>query len=158
VPAVEVCLAEGTGSGLAHIVLQLLEQDLAEFESKRQQAARLRGRVTMTDSEHDVSVTLDVRGDRIVICDGAERPVDASIAGPHRELVGLLQGRTSALGSHLRGRLRVRSSWRRPFFPLRVHRLMRLASEPTGRHRTWIYAIVAALIVAAGAISILLNS
>ena len=156
--AVEVCLAEGTGSGLAHIVLQLLEQDLAEFESKRQQAARLRGRVAMTDSEHGVSVTLDFRGDRIVICDGAEEPVDASIAGPHRELVGLLQGRTSALGSHLRGRLRVRSSWRRPFFPLRVHRLMRLAKEPAGRHWTWLYAVVAALITAAGATFILLNS
>jgi hypothetical protein len=158
VPAVEVCLAEGTGSGLAHIVLQLLEQDLAEFESKRRQAARLRGRVTMTDSEHGVSVTLDFQGDRIVVCDGAEEPVDASIAGPHRELVGLLQGRRSALGSHLRGRLRVRSSWRKPFLPLRVHRLMRLPAAPTGLQRTWIYAILAALITAAGVMFVLLNS
>jgi hypothetical protein len=156
VPAVEVRLAEGTGSGLAQIVRQLLEQDLAEFESKRRRAARLRGRVAMTDSEHDVTVTLDFRGDRIVICDGAEEPVDASIAGPHRELVGLLQGRTSALGSHLRGRLRVRSSWRRPFLPLRVNRLMRLASEPKQRPRTRIYAI-AAVLTAAGATFILLN-
>lgn len=155
---VEVCLAEGTGSGLAHIVLQLLEQDLAEFESKRQRAARLRGRVVMNDSEHDVTVTLDFRGDRIVIRDGAEEPVDACISGPHRELVGLLQGRTSPLGSHLRGRLRVRSSWRRPLLPLRVHRLMRLAPEPTGSHRTWIYAIAAALFAAAGATFILLYS
>ena len=152
--AVEVCLAEGTGSGLAHIVLQLLEQDLAEFESKRQRAARLRGRIAMTDSEHDVTVTLNFQGDRIVIRDGAEEPVDASIAGPHRELVGLLQGRTSPLGAHLRGRLRVRSSWRRPFFPLRVHRLMRLTPEPRGR--AWIYAISAALFAAAGATFILL--
>jgi hypothetical protein len=145
--AVEVCLAEGTGSGLANIVLQLLEQDLAEFESKRQRAARLRGRVAMTDSEHDVTVTLDFL-----------EPVDASIVGPHRELVGLLQGRTSALGSHLRGRLRVRSSWRRPFLPLRVHRLMRVASEPTARNRSWIYAIAAALTAAAGATFVLLRS
>jgi len=156
--AVEVCLGGGTGSGLANIVLQLLEQDLAEFESKRQRAARLRGRVAMTDSEHDVTVTLDFRGDRIVICDGALEPVDASIAGPHRELVELLQGRRSALGSHLRGRLRVRSSWRRPFLPLRVHRLMRVASKPTASHRSWIYAIAAALTAAAGAVFILLKS
>jgi hypothetical protein len=157
VAAVEVCLAEGTASGLAHIVLQFLEQDLAEFEIKRRRAARLRGRMAMTDSEHDVSVTLDFRGDRIVICDGAEAPLDASIAGPHRELVGLLQGRTSALGSHLRGELRVRSSWRRPFFPLRVHRLMRLDSEPAGGRRNWIYAAAAALIIAAGLAYLLLN-
>jgi hypothetical protein len=157
VTAVEVCLAEGTGSGLAHIVLQFLEQDLTEFESKRKRAARLRGRVAMTDSEHDVSVTLDFRGDRIVICDGAEEPLDASIAGPHRELVGLLQGRTSALGSHLRGQLRVRSSWRKPLFPLRVHRLMRLASDSTGPRRAWAYAAAAALIVAAVAACFLLN-
>lgn len=156
--SVEVCLAEGTGSGLAQIVLQLLQQDLAEFESKRKRAARLRGRVALTDSEHDVTVTLDFRGDRILVSDGAREPIDASIAGPHRELLGLLQGRTSPLGAHLRGRLRVRSSWRKPFFPLRVHRLMRLVPEPTGRQRAWAYGVAAALAAAAGAVFILLKS
>jgi hypothetical protein len=35
---------------------------------------------------------------------------------------------------------------------------MRLAPEPTGSHRTWIYAIAAALFAAAGATFILLYS
>ncbi len=123
---VPVRLADGAESGLAHIVLQLLEQDQAEFEEKRRRAARLRGRIAMTASDHDTSVTLDFRRHEILIYDGARAPLDASIVGPHPALVRLLQGEAHPLIEHLRGRLRVRSKLRRLFFPLRLHRLMRL--------------------------------
>jgi predicted lipid carrier protein YhbT len=123
---VPVRLAEGTQSGLAHIVHQYLEQDLAEFETKRRKAARLRGRVAMTASDHDTAVTLDFRGDEIVIHDGECAPVDASITGPHRALVKLLQGEAHPLVEHLRGRLRVRAKLRRLLLPLRLHGLMKL--------------------------------
>lgn len=126
---VPVRLADGAESGLAHIVQQYLEQDLAEFEKKRRRAARLRGRVAMTASDHGTSVTLDFRGDEILIFDGERAPLDASIAGPQRALVRLLQGETHPLVEHLRGRLRVRSRPRRLFFPLRLHRLMKLETE-----------------------------
>jgi hypothetical protein len=121
-----VRLADGASSGLAHIVLQFLEQDQAEFEEKRRRAARLRGRIAMTASDHDTSVTLDFRRHEILIYDGAREPLDASIVGPHPALVRLLQGEAHPFIEHLRGRLRVRSRLRRLFFPLRLHRLMRL--------------------------------
>jgi len=128
---VPVRLADGATSGLAHIVLQFLEQDQAEFEKKRRRAARLRGRIAMTAADHDTSVTLDFKGNEILIYDGERAPLDASIVGPHQALVRLLQGEAHPLIEHLRGRLRVRSRPRRLFFPLRLHRLMRLTE---GKH------------------------
>jgi hypothetical protein len=153
--AVRVRLVEGAESGLASIVQQYLEQDLAEFEEKRRRASRLRGRVAMTASDHDTTVTLDFRGDEIVIWDGEQPPLNASIAGPYRALVQLLQGETNPLREHLRGVLRVRSSLRRPFFPLQVHRLMRLPSEGHTRRRAWRYALAAGL-VGVGVVSAIL--
>lgn len=121
-----VRLDESAASGLANIVFQFLSQDLADFEHKRRLAARLRGRIAMTASDHDVTVTLAFTGREIVIFDGEQADVDASIAGPHAALVRLLQGETHPLREHLRGRLRVRARLRRILLPLRLHRLVRL--------------------------------
>jgi predicted lipid carrier protein YhbT len=123
---IPIRLADGAESGLARIVQQFLEQDQAEFEHKRRRAARLRGRVAMTASDHGATVTLEFRGGEILVHDGEQGPVDASIEGPHKALVRLLQGETHPLVEHLRGRLRVRSRLRRLWLPLRLHRLMKL--------------------------------
>jgi putative sterol carrier protein len=126
VPQVEVRLANGADSGLAHIVEQYLRQDLTEYESKRRQAARLRGRLSLTATDHDTTVTLEFGGDEIKIWDGVRPPLDASVAGPYLRLTKLLTGEAHPLWEHLRGRLRVSSSLRRPFLPLRVHSLMKI--------------------------------
>lgn len=133
--SVPIRLAEGAESGLARIVQQFLEQDLAEFESKRRRAARLRGRVAMTASDHETSVTLDFRGNEVLIFDGAIEPIDASISGPHKALVRVLQGEAHPLIEHLRGRLRVRSRLRRLLLPLQLHRLMKLRREGSHARR-----------------------
>jgi putative sterol carrier protein len=147
---VRVVLAGGAESGLANIVQQFLEQDLSEFEDKRRQAARLHGQVTLSAADHDTSVTLEFKGHEIAIWDGHREPVDASIAGPYRQLVRLLQGEGNPLLEHFRGRLRVKSSLRKPFFPLRVHNLMKLPPEK-GYGRTRQYILVAGLAGAATA-------
>ncbi len=144
--AVRVRLAEGAESGLAHIVQQYLEQNLDESEPRRRRARALRGRVAMTAADHEMTVTLDFRGEEIVIWDGEHGPLQASIAGPHRALVGLLQGEGNPLLEHLRGRLRVRSSLRKPFFPLQVHGLMKLPPEERERRRTRSYALAAGVV------------
>jgi hypothetical protein len=156
---VRVRLAEGAESGLANIVQQYLEQNLDESEQRRRRALGLRGRVAMTAADHEMTVTLDFRGEEIVVWDGEHGPLDASIAGPHRALVGLLQGEGNPLLEHLRGRLRVRSSLRKPFFPLQVHGLMKLPPEERGQRRTRSYAIVAGLVaVVAVAVFLLLRA
>ncbi len=156
---IEVRLAEGAESGLANIVQQFLEQSLEDSEPRRRRARRLRGRVAMTAADHEVTVTLDFRGDEILVWDGAREPLQASIAGPHRSLVGLLQGEGNPLVEHLRGRLRVRSSLRKPFFPLQVHGLVKLPPEERGQRRARSYLIAGGLVVVlAAAVFLLVRS
>ena len=156
-PAVPVRLAGGADSGLASIVQQYLEQDLAEFADKRRLARRLRGRLAMTAADYETTVTVEFRGGEIAIWDGERPPLDASIVGPYRGLTRLLQGRANPLVEHLRGRLHVRSSLRRPFFPLHVHNLMKLPPEEGARRpaRAWALAAAGALAVG-GAVALAL--
>jgi hypothetical protein len=110
----------------------------------------------MTAADHEITVTLDFRGEEIVVWDGECGPLQASIAGPHRALVGLLQGEGNPLLEHLRGRLRVRSSLRKPFFPLQVHGLMKLPPEERGQRRTLSYVLVAGVVAAMAVVVFLL--
>ncbi len=155
---IQVRLADGAESGLANIVRQYLEQDLAEFEDKRRRASRLRGRLAMTAVDHETTVTVEFRGSEIAIWDGERSPLDASIVGPYPALVRLLQGRANPLLEHLRGRLRVRSSLGKPFFPFHVHSLMKLPPEGGARSRARSYVLIAAvggLLVAAATVAAL---
>jgi SCP-2 sterol transfer family len=129
---VAVRLADGSTSGLASIVQQFLEQQLADSASRRRRAGRLRGRLGLTATDYRASVTVDFLGDQIAVSDGSEEPLDASIAGPYRSLTELLQGRSNPLVEHLRGRLKVTSRFRNLFLPLRVHRLMKLSRDGAG--------------------------
>ncbi|HEY6395187.1 MAG TPA: SCP2 sterol-binding domain-containing protein [Candidatus Binataceae bacterium] len=129
VTRLEVRLTDDATSGLASIVQQFLEQQLAESEQRRLRASHLRGRLGLTATDYKASVTVDFRGDQIAVYDGKAEPLDASIAGPYKSLTELLQGRRNPLIEHLRGHLKVKSKLRNLFFPFRVHRLMKLAPE-----------------------------
>ena len=155
-PSVPVRLAGGADSGLASIVQQYLEQDLAEFADKRRLARRLRGRLAMTAADYETTVTVEFRGGEIAIWDGERPPLDASIVGPYRALTRLLQGRANPLVEHLRGRLRVRSSLRRPFFPLHVHNLMKLPPEEGARRLAGPWALAAGALAVGGAVALAL--
>jgi putative sterol carrier protein len=126
---IPVRLDPAATSGLASIVQQFLEQQLADSARRRARASRLRGRLGLTATDYDASVTVDFRGDEITISDGRAGPLDATIAGPYQSLTTLLQGRSNPLIEHLRGRLKVTSRLGNLFFPFRVHRLMKLAPE-----------------------------
>jgi len=126
---VTVRLADDASSGLASIVQQFLEQQLEESSKRRKRASRMRGRLRLTATDYETSVTVDFRGDEIMVSDGSVEPLDASIAGPYKSLTKLLQGRSNPLVEHLRKNLVVSSRLGNLFFPLRVHRLMKLAPE-----------------------------
>lgn len=129
---IPVRLDDKATSGLASIVQQFLEQQLADSTRRRVRASRLRGRLGLTATDYDASVTVDFRGDEIAISDGRAGPLDATIAGTYQSLTRLLQGRSNPLIEHLRGHLKVSSRLGNLFFPFRVHRLMKLA--PEGNH------------------------
>jgi len=126
--AIKVRLAGGAESGLASIIQQFLEQQLGEHEGRRAGAARIRGRLALIATDHEVAVTMEFGRREIAVWDGIRRP-DASIAGPYASLLELVQGRTNPLTEHLRGRLKVRATLRHPLLPLRLHKLMRLGPE-----------------------------
>lgn len=151
-PPIPVRLADGADSGLASIVQQYMEQDLEEFADKRRLARRLRGRLAMTAADYETTVTVEFGGGEIAIWDGERPPLDASIVGPYRGLTRLLQGRANPLVEHLRGRLHVRSSLRRPFFPLHVHSLMKLPPEEGARRPAWTWVLATAGALAVGGV------
>ena len=127
--AIPVQRDESAESGFAMIVEQFLSQSLAESEDKRSRAARLRGRMAMTASDHGYTVTLVFAKGSISILDGGAEPLDASITGPYETLVDLIQGGDSPLRAHLGRRIKVKSRPRKLFFPLHVHNLMKLEKE-----------------------------
>jgi len=132
-PAIEVRLAGGASSGLASIVEQYLSQQLSESEARRLRASRIRGRLSLTATDYDTSVTLEFGSDGIAIWDGVQAPLDTKIAAPYRTLTQLLQGRVNPLIEHFRGRLKVSSRLRRILLPLRVHQLMKLSTKQEQR-------------------------
>ena len=142
--AVRVRLLEAS-SGLALMTSQYLEQILAGAPTKQRRARSLRGRLALEATDADVTITVSFRGDRIDIEDGAVPPLDAYVGGPYIALTNLLAGRANPVIEHLRGRLRVRSSLRRPFFPYRVYSLLRLTPAP---ERPWLPWAVGMLVAA----------
>ena len=156
--AVSVRLAEDAESGLAQIMEQFLQQNLAESEKKRRMALRLRGRIAMTDVDHDCTVTLVFAEGGVAILDGPQHPLDATITGPYETLLRLLQGRANPLLEHVRGRLKVRSRVRRLFLPLHVHSLMKLEDEADKETPAWLKGtgVAGALIIAAAGLAAVL--
>jgi hypothetical protein len=142
---VRIRLLDGEASnGLALMTAQYLEQTLADAPAKRRQARKLRGRLGLEATDYEVVITISFRGNEIDVQNGAVPPLDAYIAGPYLSLVGLMGGRANAIVEHLRGRLRVRSSLRRPFMPYRVFNLLKLspAGAETGA-RKWLWVALA---------------
>jgi len=129
---------------------QYLEQVLAGAPAKRRRARSLRGRLALEASDAAVTITVCFRGDRIDIEDGTVPPLDARVAGPYIVLTDLLAGRANPLVEHLRRRLRVRASLRRPFFPYRVYSLLRLTPAPERPWLPWAVGVLIAAGVSAG--------
>jgi hypothetical protein len=142
---VRVHLLEGeAASGLGLMTSQYLEQILEGAPAKQRQARSLRGRLALEATDAGVTITVSFRGGRIDIEDGAVLPLDAYVGGPYIALTDLLAGRANPVMEHLRRRLRVRSSLRRPFFPYQVYSLLRLTPTP---ERPWLPWAVGLLVV-----------
>lgn len=126
---VQVRRDEAAASGFAMIVEQFLSQSLSDSDEKRRRAQGLNGRIAMTAADYDQSVTLVFDGGSVEIVDGRAEPLDAAISGPYDTLVNLIQGDDSPLRAHLERRIKVKSSLKKPFFPLHVHNVMKLEDE-----------------------------
>ncbi len=146
--------SEAAESGFALMMEQLLRQSLEDSEERRRRARTLRGSIAMSAVDYDQTVTIEFAKDYITILDGSVEPLDASIAAPYRTLMALIQGDESPLAAHIAGRIRVRSSFRKPFFPLHVHNLMKLERERQEATRGIIGDVAAAAIVGTALVAV----
>lgn len=146
--------SEDAESGFALMMEQFLRQSLEDSQERRRRAKTLRGSIAMSAVDYDQTVTIQFAEDYIAILDGSVEPLDASIAAPYRTLVALMQGDESPLAAHIAGRIRVRSSFRKPFFPLHVHNLMKLEKERQGDGRGIVGDVAAAAIVGTALVAV----
>lgn len=101
--APQVVLAGGEdASGLACMLADLLEQNLADFPRRARVAAFTRGDVVLTASDRDLSVTLHFGDGQVLVTDGAA-PGAPALAGPWLEMAKVCSGRTSPITA-VRGR------------------------------------------------------
>ena len=115
-------------NGLAMMILQYMEQNLADSESKNAQALKLRCR-TAIEVDKGIGVTVDFQGDSIEVCNHADLSADIELKSSYLLLANVLSGKASPLWEILRGNIQVNRFSASPSQALRVLRFLRLPDE-----------------------------
>jgi hypothetical protein len=76
-------------NGLALMVADLILQNLKEHPSKREDFARLRGRVAIVAEDADVAMTLHFEGNMLTVYDGIEGIPDVTVRACGEDIVQL---------------------------------------------------------------------
>ena len=126
---VSVCTVDGEPlSGLGMMLLQYLEQNLAEFEDKANAALRLRGRVSV-EVEKGIATTVSFLGDRILIENGVCRNPDLYLKSSYLLLSKVLSGKASPYAEVLRGNIKLLTVPKRPIQSLKVLGFLKIPPE-----------------------------
>lgn len=104
-PAVRLAAGEDA-SGMAVMLGDLLSDNLRDYPTRARVARAVRGPVVMTAADHDRSITVDFRGNEIVIEEGST-PGAASMAGPWLDLAAICSGGLSPLQAMREKRIEV---------------------------------------------------
>ncbi len=146
-------------NGLGMMLVQYLEQNLAEFEQKARGALRLRGRVSV-EVEKGVATTVSFLGDRILVENGVCRNPDLHIRGSYLVLAKILSGQASPFGEIARGNIKLARIPVRPVECLKTLAFLKVPRElllEPAPSRPRSYAVWgAAAILGAGAVGALL--
>jgi hypothetical protein len=156
---VSVSTVEGERlNGLGMMLVQYLEQNLAEFEEKVERALRLRGRVSV-EVEKGVATTVSFLGDRILIENGVCRNPDLHVRGSYLVLTKILTGKASPYRELLRGNLKLVGIPMRPVECLKALAFLKVPAElliepqPSRRREYLLWA--AGSVLGAGAVGAL---
>lgn len=91
----KVTFANGDdASGMAMMLGGLLEDNLRDYPGRARVTSLARGDVVLTASDRDISVTLSLRGDEVVVANGP-KPGAAVLAGPWLEMAKLCSGQVN---------------------------------------------------------------
>ena len=115
-------------NGLGMMILQYLEQNLAEFDYKVRQGLGLRGRVSVEVEKH-VAITLDFTGKTIEIENGVIDRPDLHLKSSYILLSKVLTGSASPLMELLRGNIKLGGLPRRPIQAWKILRFLKLPPE-----------------------------
>lgn len=83
-------------NGLGMMMLQYLEQNFQDFETKRRQALSLNSSITV-EADKGIAVTVTFGGREIQIQNGTSPQVDLHLQGSFIDLSKILTGRSSPL-------------------------------------------------------------
>lgn len=81
-------------SGMATMLGGLLEENLRDYPGRARVTALARGDVVLMASDRDISVTLSLRGDEVVVTNGATEGASV-LAGPWLEMAKLCSGQVN---------------------------------------------------------------
>lgn len=128
-PRISVGPVEGQQlNGLGMMMLQYLEQNLAEFDYKNQQGLGLCCRVSV-EMEKEIGITIDFQGARILMENGVAGRPDLYLKSSYITLSRVLSGRASPLWELLRRRIRLGAWPKRPIQSWKVLRFLKVPSE-----------------------------
>ena len=121
-----VTLAEGEEA--ANVLSKLLKQHIdaiVEADPRKADAARkINGKLGLHSTEPEAESTLVFDGRQVVVKNGIDADVDATITGPLKLQTETLTGAESPYVAILRRRLRIGIKWRRPLFSAQTHRFL----------------------------------
>jgi putative sterol carrier protein len=128
-PRVTVGFREGERlNGLGMMMVQYLEQNLADFEYKAQQGLSIRGRVSV-EVEKGVAITTCFEGDHIQVENGVCGNPDLFLRSSFITLSEVLSGKANPFKELLRGKVKLGALPRRPIQSLKILRFLRIPRE-----------------------------
>lgn len=128
-PRISVCEAEGQQlSGLGMMILQYMEQNLAEFEYKVEEGLRIRCRVVV-EVDKGIAITTTFMGEKIIIENGVADKPDLYMKSNYLLLAKILSGQASPFMEFLKGNIKLKAWPRKPFQALRVLRFLKIPAE-----------------------------
>lgn len=127
---VAICTAEGQElNGLGMMFRQYLEQNLADFEYKVEQALRIRCRVAVEVDEGGIAVTTTFFGERIEIENGVIDKPDLYLKSSYLLLAKVLSGTANPFIELFKGNIKLKKIPRRPIQALKVLRFLKIPTE-----------------------------
>ncbi|MFH0728988.1 MAG: SCP2 sterol-binding domain-containing protein [Pseudomonadota bacterium] len=129
IPTISILVEEGiTLNGMGQMMRQYLEQNLADFPEKVEQALRLRYCISV-EVERGIASTIRFEGETICLQNGVAAGADLQLKGSYHTLAKILCGQVNPLGAILKGRIKVMRVPRRPVQALRTLRFLQIPPE-----------------------------
>ncbi len=115
-------------NGLGKMMIQYLEQNIADFAYKTKQALGIRSRVVV-EVEQGIAITISFEGEMIRIENGIGSCPDLHLISSYSILANVLSAKANPLIEFIRGNIKLASFLKRPVQALKILRFLQIPSE-----------------------------